>query len=171
MKPCSRGSCGNNIPDKRQLGAACKQTALDTVGNKYGVHSLMSGRVKWFSSQKGYGFLIDENGTERFFGVRDVVGADLPSNGDTVSFEPSTNKRGPTACSVKIVQRHVTSQQSPRSSTGNSDKVECPYCHKMVYPRMVTYRRRADRTLCPFCGGTIKNFRGWLERLIFGGWW
>jgi cold shock CspA family protein len=65
----------------------------------------MQGKVKWFSVDKGYGFIVGNDGTERFFGVRDVQGTDLPANGDVVSFEPQAGKKGPRAAKVAIVSR------------------------------------------------------------------
>lgn len=32
------------------------------------------GSVKWFSTEKGYGFIRDAHGIDRHFAVRDVVG-------------------------------------------------------------------------------------------------
>lgn len=37
----------------------------------------MKGMVKWFSQEKGYGFIIVEGNQDYFFGVRDVIGVVL----------------------------------------------------------------------------------------------
>jgi len=100
--------------------------------------------------------LVGNDGLERFFGVRDVVGADLPGPGDEVSYEPREGTKGPAAGSVRITSS--AKDRAERVYTGS--KVECPHCHSVVYPRLVTYRGRADKSLCPLCGRTIRDFVG-----------
>ena len=65
----------------------------------------MEGQVKWFSEQKGFGFIVGDDGEERFFGVRDITGVDLPHNGDVVMFEPADGAKGPKATHVTITLR------------------------------------------------------------------
>ena len=65
----------------------------------------MKGTVKWFSQEKGYGFITAEGNQDYFFGVRDVIGAVLPATGSQVTFTPSTGPKGPKAIEITILSR------------------------------------------------------------------
>jgi uncharacterized paraquat-inducible protein A len=41
------------------------------------------------------------------------------------------------------------------------DRIACPRCGKSIVPRIVTNRGKLTRSVCPFCGATIKNFGSW----------
>lgn len=115
----------------------------------------MEGKVKWFSSEKGYGYIVGEDTKDYYFNVSQVQGSDLPRNGDVVNYEPSQGKKGPRASAVRIkIRSTATSQSSGRSD----DRVECPSCRKRMVPRMVTYQGSPSKSLCPFCGTTYKDF-------------
>ena len=60
------------------------------------------GKVKWFSGDKGYGFIEQESGSDLFVHANDVYGAAL-QEGDTVEFEVGEGKKGPCAKDVKTV--------------------------------------------------------------------
>lgn len=91
------------------------------------------GRVKWFSSEKGYGFVTDPDGVDRYFHVSDTLGAGLPCQGDKVEFDATERPRGPAAGKVRVVSRPAT----PPLKDG---RVECPSCRHRVAPRL--WRRR-----------------------------
>lgn len=62
----------------------------------------MTGKVKWFSSQKGYGFITDEEGKDvfvHFSGVK-MDGFKTLREGQDVSFEIKEGDRGPQAVDV-----------------------------------------------------------------------
>lgn len=60
------------------------------------------GTVKWFSSEKGYGFIAQESGDDVFVHQNDVA-AGMLSEGDRVQFEIGEGRKGPCAKDVKTV--------------------------------------------------------------------
>lgn len=76
----------------------------------------LSGRVKWFSDQRGYGFVTGDDGTEAFVRWEDVIGSHEPythnlTEGDTVTFELEETDKGLRARKVQ-----VTAHGAPRRS-------------------------------------------------------
>ena len=61
----------------------------------------MTGKVKWFNSQKGFGFIEQENGKDLFVHKNDVNG--YIDEGDSVEFEITEGQKGPCAVNVKKV--------------------------------------------------------------------
>ena len=60
------------------------------------------GTVKWFSTEKGYGFIEQDGGDDVFVHRNDVSGAIL-QEGDRVQFEVGEGNKGPCAKDVKTV--------------------------------------------------------------------
>jgi CspA family cold shock protein len=65
----------------------------------------MTGRVKWFSDQKGYGFIEVEGGKDVFVHHSSIQGEGFKSlkEGDEVEFEVSKGPKGPQAANVIVV--------------------------------------------------------------------
>ena len=61
-----------------------------------------NGRVKWFSNQKGYGFIQTEDGKDIFvhFSAIQTEGFKTLSQGQDVEFEISDGPKGPQAANV-----------------------------------------------------------------------
>ena len=71
-----------------------------------GESRLARGTVKWFSEQKGYGFITpDEGGKDLFVHFSNIVGEGFRNleDGQAVEFEAAQGKKGPEAQSVRAV--------------------------------------------------------------------
>lgn len=62
----------------------------------------MTGKVKWFSAEKGYGFIECENGEDVFVHFTAIQGSGFRTlnEGEEVSFEIVQGDRGPQAANV-----------------------------------------------------------------------
>lgn len=63
----------------------------------------MNGTITTWFQDKGFGFLKDENGDNRYFHVIKVANPDLIKKDAAVTFEPTTNNKGLSAYAVKVV--------------------------------------------------------------------
>jgi CspA family cold shock protein len=64
--------------------------------------SSATGTVKWFNSDKGYGFIEQENGPDVFVHFRSIVGEGFKSlnEGQRVEFDVTQGQKGPQAENV-----------------------------------------------------------------------
>ncbi|WON76117.1 cold shock domain-containing protein [Serratia sp. UGAL515B_01] len=62
----------------------------------------MNGRITTFFEDKGFGFITDENGENRYFHVIKVQNPELIKKNASVTFEPTNNAKGPSAYAVKV---------------------------------------------------------------------
>ena len=114
----------------------------------------MRGRVKWFSSERGYGFITDVQDHDHRFTVRDVIGGALPTRGETTEFVPGSGDRGAFARKVRIIASAPVGWGATRSQ---DDRVICRHCGRRMVPRVITYRGAVERTVCPFCANTHQD--------------
>jgi len=77
----------------------------------------MKGKVKWFSSKKGYGFIDCEDGRSIFVHYTDIQkdGYKTLNEGDEVTFDIQETEKGPKAINVVTTKR---SQKRSRSRRG-----------------------------------------------------
>ena len=68
---------------------------------------MLKGKVKWFNAEKGFGFIVGEDGKDVFvhFSVINQEGYKALADGDTVTYEVKVTERGPQAANVsKVVE-------------------------------------------------------------------
>jgi len=65
----------------------------------------MTGTVKWFNAEKGFGFITGNDGKEVFvhFSQIKVQGYKTLAEGQTVEFEVTAGSKGPQASNVVLV--------------------------------------------------------------------
>jgi cold shock CspA family protein len=63
---------------------------------------MMNGSITTFFEDKGFGFITDENGDNRYFHVIKVANPELLKKGAEVTFEPTTNTKGLSAFAIKV---------------------------------------------------------------------
>ncbi|MEX9251267.1 cold-shock protein [Pseudenterobacter timonensis] len=63
----------------------------------------MNGTITTWFKEKGFGFIRDENGDNRYFHVIKVANPELIKKDAAVTFEPGTNNKGLSAYAVKVV--------------------------------------------------------------------
>jgi len=113
----------------------------------------MQGTVKWFSSEKGYGFITSDSGEDHYFNVQSINGASLPSNGDRVNFESKLGNKGPRAFQVTI-----TEKTSIQSNARIDERINCPSCNRKIVPRINFYQGKPEKSYCPFCAAEVQDF-------------
>ena len=82
-----------------------------------------SGSVKWFSTEKGYGFITRENGEDVFFhhSTIDMEGFRSLNAGDAVAVKVIETDRGPKAQRVILSPGALTEGAPPPSGRGRAD--------------------------------------------------
>ena len=61
----------------------------------------MKGKIKWFNPQKGFGFIVSEDGKEIFVHQSDIAEGINLNEDDEVEFETEETDRGQKATNVK----------------------------------------------------------------------
>jgi cold shock protein len=75
------------------------------VSSRGGVSSMATGTVKWFNADKGYGFIVpDEGGKDLFVHHSAIVGEGYKSLAENakVQFEAAQGEKGPEARNVTL---------------------------------------------------------------------
>ena len=66
---------------------------------------MLTGKVKWFNTEKGYGFIIDANGKDVFVHYSSIQADGFKNleEDQTVSYDLVETDRGPQANNVKVI--------------------------------------------------------------------
>jgi len=66
---------------------------------------MTNGTVKWFNADKGFGFIVQENGPDVFVGLGEVQNSGLTTleENQKVEFEITQGPKGPQASSLKTI--------------------------------------------------------------------
>ncbi len=66
---------------------------------------MLTGKVKWFNTEKEYGFIIDANGKDVFVHYSSIQADGFKNleEGQTVSYDLVETDRGPQANNVKVI--------------------------------------------------------------------
>jgi len=75
---------------------------MDGTSNRRGGMYMYQGKVKWFSNDKGYGFIEADDGEDVFVHFTGILseGFKTLDEGQSVSFEIIEGNRGPQAANV-----------------------------------------------------------------------
>jgi CspA family cold shock protein len=70
-----------------------------------GAAKTIEGSVKWFSRDKGYGFIAGDDGNEYFVHNSALAPGTFIRDNDKVSFEPAEGDKGKQARNVKLLMK------------------------------------------------------------------
>jgi CspA family cold shock protein len=79
--------------------------SLWSKNQRKGVSHMVEGIVKWFSDQKGFGFIEQEDGADVFVHHSGINASGFRTlrEGDRVTFDIEEGKKGPAAANVTVI--------------------------------------------------------------------
>ncbi|ELM1934255.1 cold shock domain-containing protein, partial [Escherichia coli] len=97
----------------------------------------MEGVIKWFSEEKGYGFITAANNIDYYFHVSDIKGSLLPEKGQNAHFNAESTSKGHRAKNITLTKSNIASD----------NRLDfCKNCNKKIIPRMITHRGEPQKT-------------------------
>ncbi len=106
---------------------------------------VVQGTVKWFSSEKGYGFITSEGGEDHYFNVQSyqwrIVAIKMVIR---FSLKSKPGNKG-----LRAVNVTITSKAPRKYARPSDDRINCPSCGKKIVPRMITLSRQTRKVGLP----------------------
>jgi len=93
------------VNQRRRVGQDLR-TLRGSIFTQRGSSNMAQGTVKWFNSEKGYGFIAQDNGqADVFVHYSEISGAGFRNleEGQRVEFEIGQGNKGPQATAVRAV--------------------------------------------------------------------
>lgn len=92
-----------------------------------------TGRVKWYSAEKGFGFVSQEDGEDVYVGSSALpAGVEELKAGQKVEFGIAAGRRGPSALSVTVLEAPPSIQRTRREAERPEHKHTPDELHGMV---------------------------------------
>jgi cold shock protein len=98
------GTLGEDVP--AFVVVALAPPAFRSTDNSQEETQMATGTVKWFSDEKGYGFITpDDAGKDLFVHHSAIAGSGFKSlqEGAKVSFDTEQGQKGPAAANVQVI--------------------------------------------------------------------
>lgn len=139
-----------------------KYVELNNIRDSY-----MDGTVKWYSKEKGYGYIAGADGVEYFFHKKNIRGHQSVGDAEQVQFQVSSSEKGPCAGWVAKSRDSTEFRSNPKIT---DERETCGSCGKKMVPRLITNRGEVTRSVCPYCANTHKEFgAGFRGAILFFG--
>lgn len=126
----------------------------------------MKGTVKWYSNDKGFGFISGEDSQDYWFHISVMPADSRPVVGDAVEFSHEMGPKGPRATRVTPLGGATSGKRG--NAHAHNARTTCTHCGKSMIPRIVTgpplihgkgsWTPVPKYSLCPFCGNRHQSF-------------
>ena len=123
----------------------------------------MKGIIKWFSQEKGYGYILSESNENHYFTLQALAHDVIPHEGDQVEFSSYQGKKTLNAKDIKITPNTALDLYSHPRKRSKEPKVLCMGCNRKMVPLFVyeehifmrgTY---LSHSVCPYCAMTYEK--------------
>ena len=132
--------------------------------------SSVTGTVKWFNEEKGYGFIyIKHSREDMYFHINDWKNQTPPVINDDVEFEIAEATKQGKEKAINIILVKSSKEKKEENFAKNDDRVICPGCGKKIVPRLVVYQGSPQKSLVPYCACVVKSFtRCFIATAVYG---